>query len=210
METPSKKRQFFIFYFSFLIALLCSAPQTSAANRAGEVLEKLAAGFRAMPSYEVAFSVSATDLNTPGRYAVKGEEYYLTLGDAEVFCDGKIRWEVDNRRREVTITEVDASSRNILNNPAHAFDFLGTEYTPELISEADGSAVVRLTPTGKNNGAGVITVTVYTSTMRPRSLSYDYDGEQIRVAVQSVVPMGKPIPAFEKSRYASYEFIDFR
>lgn len=204
------KHKIFIFHFSFFIAMLCAVPQSIAAGRAEEVLEKLSAGFRAMPSYEVAFAVSATDLTTAGSYAVKGENYYLTLGDAEVFCDGKTRWEVDNRRREVTVTDVDTSSRNILNNPAHAFDFLGTEYTPELVSEADANAVVRLTPTGKNNGAGVITLTVSTATMHPRSLSYDYDGEKIGVAVRSVAPMSEPLRAFDKSAYAGYEFIDFR
>lgn len=204
------KRTLFIFHFSFFIAMLCGTAQSSAAGRAPEILEKLSAGFRAMPSYEVAFTVSATDFTTAGRYAVKGESYYLILGDAEVFCDGKTRREVDNRRREVTITDVDTSSRNILNNPAHAFDFLGTEYAPELLSESDGKAVVRLTPTGKNNGVGIVTLTVSTASMRPQSLSYDYDGEKIGVQVQSVAPMDKPLKAFDKSAYTAYEFIDFR
>ena len=55
-------------------------------------------------------------------YAVEGEGYYLVLGDAEVYCDGAVRYEVDNRRREVTIDVVDTDSRNILNNPASCFN----------------------------------------------------------------------------------------
>ena len=55
--------------------------------------------------------------------------------------DGKIRYEIDNRRREVTIDDVDTSSRNLLSNPAHAFDFIGTQYAPSLVSDAEGRAV---------------------------------------------------------------------
>ena len=146
-----------------------------------------------------------------GSYVVEGDSYYLVLGDAEVFADGAVRLEVDNRRREVTVTEVDTASRNILNNPVRAFDFLGSEYTPSLVSEADGRAVVRLTPAaGNDSPAGDVTLTVDTATMRPRSLSYDYDGEQVLVNVLEVAPLAGHVRRFDPKNYEGYEFIDFR
>ena len=142
---------------------------------------------------------------------MEGDSYYLVLGDAEVFADGAVRREVDNRRREVTVTEVDTASRNILNNPVRAFDFLGSEYTPSLVSEADGRAVVRLTPAaGNDSPAGDVTLTVDTATMRPRSLSYDYDGEQVLVNVLEVAPLAGHVWRFDPKNYEGYEFIDFR
>lgn len=142
------RRKFFIFHCLFFIAVLfCGILQGNAAQpRATEILERLAAGFRAMDGYGVKFGVVSGDYEARGSYVVEGDSYYLVLGDAEVFADGAVRREVDNRRREVTVTEVDTASRNILNNPVRAFDFLGSEYTPSLVSEADGRAVVRLTP----------------------------------------------------------------
>ncbi len=85
----------------------------------------------------------------------------------------------------MTVTKVDTASRNIMkNNPVRAFDFLGSEYTPSLVSEADGRAVVRLTPAaGNDSPAGDVTLTVDTARCAPRSLSYDYDGEQVLVNV---------------------------
>ena len=133
--------------------LLCGSVR-AAENRAGEILERLAAGFRAMKGYEVTFEVEAGEYRTAGSYAVEGQGYFLTLGDAEVFCDGTVRYEVDNARREVTIVGVDTASRNILNNPVRAFDFLGSEYLPTLVSEAGGQAVVRLTPAASGEDAG--------------------------------------------------------
>ena len=183
----------------------------SADGRAAEILEKLAAGFRALGAYGVTFEVSSDEYTTRGRYAVEGENYYIAVGEAEVYCDGRIRYEIDNRRREVTIDDVDTSSRNLLSNPAHAFDFIGTQYAPSLVSDANGWAVVRLTPTSADaSPAGEILVTVDTAAMRPESLRYDYDGEQVGIAVLGVAPLDTPLKAFSKGDYKGYEFIDFR
>ena len=200
------RRKFFIFHCLFFIAVLfCGILQGNAAQpRATEILERLAAGFRAMDGYGVKFGVVSGDYEARGSYVVEGDSYYLVLGDAEVFADGAVR-------REVTVTEVDTASRNILNNPVRAFDFLGSEYTPSLVSEADGRAVVRLTPAaGNDSPAGDVTLTVDTATMRPRSLSYDYDGEQVLVNVLEVAPLAGHVWRFDKNAYAGYEFIDFR
>lgn len=164
-----------------------------------------------MPGYSVDFEVFAGDYNNRGSYVVEGRNYYLALADAEVFADSVIRYEIDNRRREVTIDDVDTSSRNLLSNPAHAFDFIGTQYAPSLVSDAEGRAVVRLTPTSADaSPAGEILVTVDTAAMRPESLRYDYDGEQVGIAVLGVAPLDTPLKAFSKGDYKGYEFIDFR
>ncbi|OUN77840.1 hypothetical protein B5G09_05765 [Alistipes sp. An54] len=164
-----------------------------------------------MKGYEVDFVIEAGDYRAAGSYAVQGTGYALSLGDAEVYGDEKVRYEVDNDRREVTIAGVDSTSRNILNNPVRAFDFLGDDYRAELLSETGGKAVVRLTPVeGSGASAGTVTVTVSTATMRPEQLDYDYDGERIRVVVRRVAPLAGPLARFERSRFEGYEFIDFR
>ena len=98
------RRKFFIFHCLFFIAVLfCGILQGNAAQpRATEILERLAAGFREMDGYGVKFGVVSGDYEARGSYVVEGDSYYLVLGDAEVFADGAVRREVDNRRREVT------------------------------------------------------------------------------------------------------------
>lgn len=188
-----------------------ASPLPPAADRAAGILAGVRDGFRALGAYGVSFEVRSDEYVTRGRYAVEGEGYYLVLGDAEVYCDGAVRFEVDNRRREVTIDVVDTDSRNILNNPVHAFDFLGSEYAASLAGEQEGRAVVRLTPApGNTSSAGNIVLTVDTAAMRPVSLRYDYDGEQVQVSVLGIKPLETPLKAFAKDNYAGYEFIDFR
>lgn len=188
-----------------------ASPLPPTADRAAGILAGVRDGFRALGAYGVSFEVRSDEYVTRGRYAVEGEGYYLVLGDAEVYCDGAVRYEVDNRRREVTIDVVDTDSRNILNNPVHAFDFLGSEYAASLVGEQEGHAVVRLTPApGNTSSAGNIVLTVDTAAMRPVSLRYDYDGEQVQVSVLGIKPLETPLKAFAKDNYAGYEFIDFR
>ena len=188
-----------------------ASPLPPAADRAAGILAGVSDGFRTLGAYGVSFEVRSDEYVTRGRYAVEGEGYYLVLGDAEVYCDGAVRYEVDNRRREVTIDVVDTDSRNILNNPVHAFDFLGSEYAASLAGEQEGRAVVRLTPApGNTSSAGNIVLTVDTAAMRPESLRYDYDGEQVGIAVLGVAPLDTPLKAFSKGDYKGYEFIDFR
>ena len=113
----------------------------SAADRAGEILGRVADGFRTMKRYTVRFEIVADDYRTAGGYAVSDGNYRLYLGDdAEVFSDGKVRYEVDHRRGEVTISEVNRSSRNILDNPVRAFDFLDSAGSHRIASapELDG------------------------------------------------------------------------
>ena len=176
-----------------------AANNVPAAGRADAILAGVSDGFRALGAYGVSFEVRSDEYVTRGRYAVEGENYYLVLGDAEVYCDGAVRYEVDNRRRD------------ILNNPVHAFDFLGSEYAASLAGEQEGRAVVRLTPApGNTSSAGNIVLTVDTAAMRPVSLRYDYDGEQVQVSVLGIKPLETPLKAFAKDNYAGYEFIDFR
>lgn len=194
-----------------MAVLCCGMPQSRAAGRATEILEKLAAGFRAMPGYSVDFEVSAGDYKSRGSYVVEGRCYYLALADAEVFADSVVRYEIDNRRREVTVTEVNRASRNILDNPVQAFDFLGSEYDFSLEGESGGRATVRLVPTAENDtSAGVVTLVVDTSSMRPVSLAYDYDGERVGIRVTGIEPQSGHFRTFDRQAYGGYEFIDFR
>lgn len=194
-----------------MAVLCCGMPQSRAAGRATEILEKLAAGFRAMPGYSVDFEVSAGDYKSRGSYVVEGRCYYLALADAEVFADSVVRYEIDNRRREVTVTEVNRASRNILDNPVQAFDFLGSEYDFSLEGESGGRATVWLVPTAENDtSAGVVTLVVDTSSMRPVSLAYDYDGERVGIRVTGIEPQAGHFRTFDRQAYGGYEFIDFR
>ena len=112
---------------------------------ARDVVERLANRFRTMKSYTVAFEVKGADFTATGSYAVEGDSYYMQVGDAEAYCDGAAKWEVDPSKREVVIDTVDLSSRNLLSNPTRAFDFLDDAFRSELLP-AEGTRLPKANP----------------------------------------------------------------
>ena len=183
---------------------------SSAQDRAGQLVERLAAEFRGMPSYRVEFRIQVGTFDAVGEYAVEGARYNLKMGDAEVYSEGDVRYEVDRSRREVTIAPVDTTSRNLLDNPVRAFDFLGDAYRPVLVGEENGRAVVRLTPASADTETGEILVTVTTSPVRPVELAYDFGGERNVVTVTRIAPLSAALPHYDPAAFQGFETIDFR
>lgn len=195
-------------HFSVHSPANCSSEQ-SPANRSSELLARLSAEIRALGNYGVSFTVEADGQSAAGFYSVGGDRYYIRLGEAEVYCDGKVRYEVDHRRKEVSLDGVNAASRNILDNPTRAFDLVGDEFASELLWERDGLVAVKLTPKAEQ-ALSAVTLTLDMQAMRPRSLEYDFDGERIRIIVRSLEASDKAPKSYDPAEYRTYEIIDFR
>ena len=193
---------------AILISLL-AASQAFADGTADALLTRMSAKLKAMGEYEVTFRVTAGTFSTEGRYTVSGREYQLTLGDAEVFCDGTTRYEVNNALEEITVDNVNLSERNILNNPVGGLDFIGEEFSSALISQDAATMVIRLTPTDKSN-ASTTDVTVDNGSQLPVRLVYRIAGDAITVELSSVHPSSTTLRRFDAKAYPDYEIIDFR
>ena len=48
--------------------------------------------------YRVDFVLKSGDFSAKGYYCVDGDAYYMNLGSAEIYSDGKTRYEVDHDR----------------------------------------------------------------------------------------------------------------
>lgn len=204
-------RKITIAVLGVLLVFGTAAAETPASpSRAEQILTALSEGIKALGDYEVTFVVKAGEYTTPGRYAVGEESYYMTLGDAEVYGVGGVRYEVNNAKREVIIDAVDTASRNLLDNPVHGFDLLGSEFTSELLWERNGAAAVRLTPLDGKSTVGVMTLTIDVPRRQPRSVVYDFDGERVEITIKQVAATDIPPRTFDRAAYPDYEVIDFR
>lgn len=204
-------KKFIAFIFTLLCAAnVCAQSDDSAKALIGRLSEKI----RAMENYEVEFNVKSGDQTIKGYYAVSGEKYYISIGDAEVYCDGGARYEVNPQNKEVTVDAVDTKSHNILTNPTRAFDFIDGEFTFATVGSADGATTIKLTSTAENAALGTIFVTIDNATAQPRSLTYDVDGDQIVVEIASLDEMVGMVDismfTFDKGNYRGYEIVDFR
>lgn len=202
-------------FIASIFTLLCAANVCAQSDDSAKVLiGRLSEKIRAMENYEVEFNVKSGDQTIKGYYAVSGEKYYISIGDAEVYCDGSARYEVNPQNKEVTVDAVDTKSHNILTNPTRAFDFIDGEFTFATVGTADGATTVKLTSTAENAALGTIFVTIDSTTAQPRSLTYDVDGDQIVVEIASLDEMVGMVDismfTFDKGNYRGYEIVDFR
>ena len=109
-----------------LFALLAAIGSCRAADDAQAILRRTADYVKKLGDYGVSFVLTSGDYASSGRYAVSGDVYYIAVDNAEVYSDGKTRYEVNHARKEVSVDDMDAASRNILDNPTRCFDFVGT------------------------------------------------------------------------------------
>ena len=198
----------------FIFTLLCVANAWAQDNDAKALIGRLSEQMRSMENYEVSFAVKSGDQKIKGYYAVSGEKYYISIGDAEVFCDGGARYEVNAQNKEVTVDAVDTKSHNILTNPTRAFDFIDGEFNFTTVGSDNGITTIKLTSTAENAALGVIFVALDATTAQPRSLTYDVDGAQIIIEIASIDELTGMVDismfTFDKNNYRGYEIVDFR
>lgn len=198
----------------FIFTLLCTINTWAQGDDAKDLISRLSEQIRSMENYEVSFTVNSGDQKIKGYYAVSGEKYYISIGDAEVFCDGGARYEVNPQNKEVTIDAVDTKSHNILTNPTRAFDFIDGEFAFEMVGTNNGITTIKLTSTAENVALGVIFVAMDAATAQPRSLTYDVDGAQIAIEVAAIDELTGMVDismfTFDKNNYRGYEIVDFR
>ena len=198
----------------FIFTLLCTINTWAQGDDAKALISRLSEQIRSMENYEVSFTVNSGDQKIKGYYAVSGEKYYISIGDAEVFCDGGARYEVNPQNKEFTVDVVDTKSHNILTNPTRAFDFIDGEFAFEMVGTNNGITTIKLTSTAENAALGVIFVAMDAATAQPSSLTYDVDGAQIAIEVASIDELTGMVDismfTFDKNNYREYEIVDFR
>ena len=72
---------------------------------------------------------------------------------------------------------------------------------------------VKLVPRSDRYGNGTITLYVSAEDGMPVTLNYDYQGEELTVTIDRIIPLeeiDKTMFLFDPSLYGDYEVIDFR
>lgn len=192
-----------------LFALLAAIGSCRAADDAQAILRRTADYVKRLGDYGVSFVLTSGDYASSGRYAVSGDVYYIAVDNAEVYSDGKTRYEVNHARKEVSVDDMDAASRNILDNPTRCFDFVGTDYRSEVASR-DGDEVTLHLRAVDPEIEGDIYLTVSESTGRPSSVAYSLYDDRVTVRITDIYGSTEAVRRFDRSTCRDYEMIDFR
>ena len=147
-----------------------------------------------------------------GYMMVDGDSYYITLGIMEVYSDGKLRYEINNDRKEVTEDRVNLASRDLLTNPTRAFDFATEEFDIALrFSHNAEIASLEFTPRDKSLGVTAISLALVSEGDRvyPSQIAYDYDGDIVCITLAMVDVRDKSLPRWDAQLYKAYDIVSF-
>ncbi len=192
-----------------LVAFIMLHSMALADEGAAEGVKRVKAYVEKLGRYEVRFNVLAGELIYVGQYHVDGDSYYIQMDNVEVYSDGKVRHEVDNERKEVSIDVMDSESRNILDNPTRCFDFAESEYRSEIQSRKDGELTIFLHATDPDV-EGDIYLTIEEKSGKPRKIVYRLYDDEVEVTIDSIATVKQPLKKFSKNQYRGYEIVDFR
>ncbi len=193
-----------------LLIFMLSTLSVVSAQSASEWLAKLDASLGERYAMSIAVALGGEDQHS-GFVIVDGDSYYMTLGVMEVYCDGKLRYEVNNQRKEVVEDVVNLASCDLLSNPTRAFDFVPEEFAMEVTAMSDSAVTLMLTPNSEDMGINSIVLTLARkgSMVEPTTISYDYDGEQVAISLQKLKSTDLKLRKWDKAAYRAYDIVSF-
>ena len=157
-------------------------------------------------------ATSADNTNTMhGAFKVDGDAFYLRVAQMEVYSDGKLRYEINNERKEVTEDRVNLKSHDLLANPTRAFMFLDKEFDMSLRPMSDANSVyVDLVPRA-DIGMSKITLALRRNGGRvePQTISYFYDSDVVVINLHTMDSVAWTLPRWNKNNYKAYDMVSF-
>ena len=160
--------------------------------------------------YALFMKVDAYGEQIKGYFMVEDDSYYIQLGKMEVYSDGKLRYEVNNERKEVTEDRVNLSSRDLLTNPTRAFEFVEEEFTASISENIHNGVILKLEPKQSADITAVYVSVVWRDgRIVPLSIKYDYDGEEVAIALIMSDVTNAIMPCWSRSDYMSYDMVSF-
>ena len=192
------------------LALALSALCAANAQSAEEWLAKLDGSLGEHYAMHIAVTV-AKEAPISGYFMVEGDAYYISLGIMEVYSDGKLRYEINNERKEVVEDRVNLEACDLLSNPTRAFSFVPQEFSSEVTSATNERVTLRLTPKSEAMGIDAITLTLERSGSQvvPVAISYDYDGDAVAITLSRADVSDAKLPRWDKSAYRAYDIVSF-
>lgn len=205
-----------------LAAIFVSAQQDT---KAKSILDQVSQKTSSLKSFsaDFAFTMQNMGMNinekNTGSIQIKGQKYCVELPEVgmKVFSDGKTVWNYMKDGNQVTISNIDDES-NELMNPSSLFSIYEKDFVSKFVAEKKlGSKTVYeidLFPQSKDQDVSKVTVTINKENMMIHSaVLHGNDGNLYGIEVLKM-ETNREFPdshfIFDKSKYKDLEVIDFR
>jgi hypothetical protein len=196
----------------FAFVAMCMATTLSAQTAAEGWVKQLESTLGSRYAYAIYIVEDEMYEPLAGCVMVDGDSYYMSLETMEVYSNGKLRYEVNNERKEVTEDRVDLTSHDLLTNPTRAFLFAPEEFAMALhFSHNDEIARIVLTPRDEDFGITAITLALVRDGDRvyPAQIAYDYDGDSVVISLREYGDKAWMLPVWNEDSYKAYDIVSF-
>ncbi len=191
-----------------MLVALVSAVNLSAQSSAREWIDGI--NYTLDERYALYMKVDAYGEQINGYFMVDKDSYYIQLGIMEVYSDGKLRYEVNNERKEVTEDRVNLDSCDLLTNPTRAFEFLEEEFEATISEDIHNGAILKLVPKQSSDITAVYVSVVWRDNrIIPLAIKYDYDGEEVSIALVMAEKESVVLPRWNRDNYKTYDLVSF-
>ncbi len=215
-------KRLFTIVFLLAFAANCFAQQDA---KAKEILEKVTKKTQSLASIDAKFSFEMSNKaqnikeKSTGSIILKNKKYKLQIPQMgiEVSCDGKSIWTYMVNSNEVSISNLDESTDDLMD-PAKIFTIYERGFNYKFINETvDGTVPVYnidLTPQKQNGDIQKIRIMIDKSKLLIRSANMTgKDGNSYQVSISSIKTDGVYKDSdfvFDPGKYKGIEVIDMR
>lgn len=215
------KKIYSILVFAF--AVLMTNAQTKSDPEAKKILDGVSAKFKTFKSPQASFTYQVENAqgkvlsSRKGSVSMKGNKFHVTMGELEIFSDGRTSWNYDKGANEVTVNGVDLSGSGM--TPQKLFtNFYDKDFLYKLNGEKKvaGKSVqeIEMTPTDKSRPFHKVYVLIDKATKSIYSARFlEKGGNRYSYTVTKLVPNAVLTDAsfvFDKKKYPGVEVVDLR
>ncbi|MFT3675332.1 MAG: outer membrane lipoprotein carrier protein LolA [Chitinophagaceae bacterium] len=218
-----KKFYLSLLSFVFVGTLLAQKDPTKNDPEATAVLKSVSDKFKTFTTVQATFTYKVEDAKgkvmstKTGTVMMKGTRYKVSFAGQEIFSDGKTVWNYDKSAKEVTVSNLDASSGMI--TPQKLFtNFYDKDFYSILNGEKKVGAKtiqeIEMTPTDKSKSFHKVYLqinkaakTIYsTRVLENGGNRYSYTV----TTMKTNQPLADNVFVFDKSKYPGVEEVDLR
>lgn len=186
-------------------------------KRAEAILDAMSAKYKALTSYQAAFSYISGSETYKGDITVKGRMFRLKTAGQEVFTDGTVMSTYVKESNEVNVQDYDASATGDFN-PTKIYSIYKKGFTYAYLREQKIGGrtvdVIELKPDKKNAQIANLQISVDKADKLARSWQItDKNGKKTTYSISKFTPnpaLTDGYFVFDKSKYPGVEVVDLR
>lgn len=206
-----------LLYISLLVVGTVGSLMAQKDKRAETILDAMSARYKALSSYQAAFSYTTDRETYKGDIAVKGKMFRLKTAGQEVFTDGKVMSTYVKESNEVNIQEYDATATGDFN-PTKVYSMYKKGFTYTYLREQKIAGrtldVIELKPEKKNTQIANVQISVDRADKSVRTWqTTDKNGKRTAYTISRFTPnpnLAAGYFVFDKAKYPGVEVVDLR